>query len=177
MLLALAVGFCFAYENAPVVKAEQPVLVTAFGQNPDTSILSILLNRNKVTHKVEVAAEPNKQDWTYYKAMIGVIGGSMKGLSQVSLTTEQELARCRDLMADARKAGAKVIGMHIGGADRMGEYSQAFLKLAAEVDFMIVKVADGTAEYFEPLCAQAGVPVYYVTKTSEITAVLGEIFN
>lgn len=174
-IVLLVINPIFA-SNPKLITAESPVLITSFGQNPDTNFVKLLGGRIKLKSTYLISAAPDKVDWKTHRSLIGVIGGSGKGLGAAGLDIPSELVRCRQLISDARKAKATVIGMHIGGEDRRGPNSEPFLPLAAEVDYMIVKSNGNQDGYFTKLCKEHNIPLYIVETTGEIQNVLKEIF-
>ncbi|MBP5161985.1 MAG: hypothetical protein ILP16_03310 [Spirochaetales bacterium] len=175
-LVASVFGFVFA-ANPELIKADKDVFVTSFGQNADSEFVKVLAKRIKLDIQYLSAGKPSDVDWTKTRTMICVLGGSGKGLGQAGLDTNSELARCDSLLSEAKNANATVIGLHLGGEDRLGPTSQAFLPYAKDVDYMIVKEEQGVVEYFKPVCEAAGVPLYVIKTTSELSGVLKDIFS
>ncbi len=168
-------GSLFA-ANPALPKAAAPVLITSFGQSQDSNFLNLLGGRLKLDRTYDTAVDPSKVDWNNYGTIIGVIGGSGKGLGSAGLDIPSEIRRCEKLIADAKAAGATVIGMHIGGEDRRGPNSEPFLYLAGLADYMVVKSNGNVDGYFTKLCADKGIPMYTVETTAQIQNVLKEIF-
>ena len=59
----------------------------------------------------------------------------------------------------------------------MGPNSKAFIAMAAETDYMIVKRDTGVEDYFVPLCSSAGIPIDVAGKTADVSNLLKEIFG
>ena len=177
VLIVLAAICCMtlAADDA-LPKAEQPIVLTAFGQSPDANFVNLLAKQLKLDIDYEIAVDPASIDWGSVKTVIGVIGGSGKGLGSAGLDINSEVARCEKIISDAKANGATLIGMHIGGEDRRGVNSQPFLPLAGEMDMLVVKDSGNTDGYFTDLCAANGIPMRTVTSTAEIRTVLQEIF-
>ena len=67
------------------------------------------------------------------------VGGSSKGLGAAGITKDEEKARSRALLQEARKRGVKVLVMHIGGGHRRGELTDTFIEtVASPADRLIV---------------------------------------
>jgi len=81
------------------------------------------------------------------------IGGSTKGLGAAGVSAPVELERAKAVIAEARKLGMKIIGIHVGGGARRGELSDKFIVAAVpQCDYMIV-VAEGNRDnLFSKLC-------------------------
>lgn len=182
IVLFLSLLVCFTATvsfaaNPGLPKAKAPVFITSFGQSQDSNFVNLLSGRAKLerTHKVIGTAEDPA--WNGANTLIAVIGGSSKGLGSAGLNVGSEVKRCDDLMKAARNQKKYIIGMHIGGVDRRGPTSEAFLRYAGEVDYMIVK-ADGNQDgYFTKLCADKKVPLYIIENTKELEGILKEIFG
>jgi len=163
--------------NPPLPKADALVYITSFGQSQDANFVNLLGGRVKLERKYEALGTPNDASWGSAKTLIAVLGGSGKGLGAAGMNVSSEKARCDSLIASARESKKFIIGMHIGGEDRRGPNSEAFLPYAGEVDFMIVR-ADGNKDgYFTKLCEEKKIPLYIVENTKEVEAVLKGIFE
>ena len=177
-LLAAVLAFAsvaFAAENPEVIKIQETVLLTPFGQSQDANFINLMTKKNKVTYSLAVF--PNDVKWDEVKSMIVVLGGSGKGLGAAGLDIPSELARCTALVAEAKKHNVKIVAMHIGGADRRGPNSAPFLTFAGDADFVIVR-ADGNADgYFTNLCAEKKIPLYTIQKSSELRKLLGSMIT
>ncbi len=176
LVLLVCAGSVFA-ANPALPKEKEPVLITSFGQSQDSNFLNLLGGRIKLDRTYETAVDPSKIDWSKYGTVIGVIGGSGKGLGSAGLDVPSELKRIEKILADARAAGVAVIGMHIGGEDRRGPNSQPFLYFAGEVDYMVVKSNGNADGYFTKLCADKNVPMYTIETTAQLQSVLKEMFK
>ena len=166
-MLALAVTLAFAacaFAEQPALTAlGSPALLTPFGQSQDANY--------------DMTCFADKVDWSKYKSMIVVLGGSGKGLGAAGLDIPTELERCKALVATAKEKGVKILAMHIGGQDRRGPNSEPFLGFMGDADFAIVR-ADGNAdEYFTKLCAEKNVPLYTIEKTGDLRKVMPELLK
>lgn len=173
-LLAVAAAFA---ENPPVPNVGAPALITALGQSQDANFVNLLVKRKKLTAKYDLHVFAADVDWSQYKSLFIVLGGSGKGLGAAGLDMPSEVTRSNDLIAAAKAAGLKVVAFHIGGEDRRGPNSDPFLPYAGVADFAVVR-SDGNADgYFTKLCAEKNVPLYTIEKTSELTNVLVELLK
>jgi hypothetical protein len=171
------IGAIFAADNPPLPKAQAPALITCFGQNPDGNFINLLSRRSNIPNIYLTAIPVKEADWSQYKTLLAVIGGSGKGLGSAGLNVTTETQRCDGLLESARKAKVPIIGMHIGGEDRRGPNSEPFLPLAGKVDYLIVKSNGNADGYFTKLAAQNKIPLYTVETTAEIQNVLKQIFQ
>lgn len=181
-ILFLSLLACFAAvmafaANPALPRAKAPVFITSFGQSQDSNFVNLLSGRAKLERTHKVIGMADDPAWKGANTLIAVIGGSSKGLGSAGLNISSEVKRCDDLMKAARNQKKYIIGMHIGGVDRRGPTSEAFLHYAGEVDYMIVK-ADGNQDgYFTKLCADKKVPLYIIENTKELEGILKEIFG
>src|SRR3990172_13082611 len=97
-------------------KAQLPVLVTSSGQSRDGFTAKTLLTRAGVANEYKSLAKV--ADLDKVKTLVIAFGASVKGFDAAGVTADTELARTKDLLAAAREKKIRVIGMHIGGAER-----------------------------------------------------------
>ena len=165
----------FAADQAALPTLGQPALLTPFGQSQDANAVKLMAEKYQVDYEMAVFAKD--VDWSKYKTLIVVLGGSGKGLGAAGLDIPSELARCKDLIAAAKEHNVYILGMHIGGTDRRGPNSAPFISFAGDTNFMIVR-EDGNADsYFTNLCAEKKVPMYTIQKTGDLRKVLPEMFK
>jgi hypothetical protein len=177
LLCAAVLGMCSAAsaENPELIKVGTPILITAYGQSQDANFVNLLAKRKKVPTKYDLHVFNKDVDWSQYKTMFIVLGGSGKGLGAAGLDIPGEVQRCDELLKGARDAGVKVVALHVGGSDRRGPNSEPFLHYAGEADFAIVR-SDGNADgYFTKLCAEKNVPLYLIEKTNELSTIIPEM--
>lgn len=173
MLLLSSVG---VYAQA-AIKAPQPALITSFGQSQDANFVDLLSKRLKLDHSYEMLIYAKSVDWSKCKTLIYVLGGSGKGLGSAGLDIPTEVKRCRELIAEAKKHGCKLIAMHIGGEDRRHANSDPFLAFCKDADYMIIKEDGNKDGYFTQAAKDAGIPIRLVKTTMEIQNVLKEVFG
>lgn len=95
------------------------------------------------------------------------IGGSSKGLGAAGISAEAELERTKALLAEAKRLGMKIIGVHVGGEARRGELSDKFIVAALPSCDYVVIVADGDKDgLFAKLCGSK-IPLDKVDKISK----------
>lgn len=177
LLLCLAAEAAATAANPALPKSKAPVFITSFGQSQDANFVNLLAGRVKLDRAYKVIGNTNDAGWKEANVLIAVIGGSSKGLGSAGLNVTSEKKRCDELMKSARDQKKLIIGMHIGGEDRRGPTSEAFLPYAGDVDIMVVK-SDGNKDgYFTKLCREKGVPLYTIEGTKEIEGILKEIFG
>ena len=170
-LFALA-GAALAEDNPELPKVGTPILITPFGQSQDANFVNLLARRAKIDTVYDLHIFAKDVDWSKYKTLFVVLGGSGKGLGSAGLDIPGEVERCNDLMAEAKKHNVAIVALHIGGSDRRGPNSEPFLGYAGDADFSIVRRDGDEDGYFAKLCGEKKVPLYYIEKTNELKDVL-----
>lgn len=132
--------------KAPI--AAQPALLTSVGQSADVEMVKVLLNRAKIGFTLDFQAKASTLAASGAKSLVLAIGGSSKGLGAAGISPEAELERARALIAEAKKRGMKIIGLHIGGEARRGELSDRFIQAAIPSCDYVVIVAEGDKDGF-----------------------------
>jgi len=115
ILTALCPAFAQGF-NLKSAFAPMPVLLTSIGQSADVEMVKILLNRSKVAFALDAQVKANALSGAKAKTIVLTVGGSSKGLGAAGISVEVELDRTKALIAEARKLGMKIIGIHVGGA-------------------------------------------------------------
>jgi hypothetical protein len=158
--------------------ADKPAFLTSAGQSADIEMVKVLLDRSKMPYKADSQAKAGAIKAAGSKSLVVAIGGSSKGLGAAGISPDLELARAKDLVAEARKLGLKVIGVHVGGEGRRGELSDKFiLGMVPLCDYVIV-VSEGNQDgLFTKLCAQAKIPLDSVDKISKVMDPLAKAFR
>lgn len=130
--------------TAPI--ADKPPVLTSSGQSADIEMVKVLLDRAKVTYKMDAKLAAPGLAATGAKSMILVLGGSSKGLGAAGISAQAEIDRTKALIAEAKKQGLKIIGLHIGGEGRRGELSDKFLVDTVPLCDYVIVVAEGNKD-------------------------------
>jgi hypothetical protein len=172
MALLLAASVAWAVPSGSAApNAGTPVFVTTAGQSADAHAVKLLLDRSKIASGYDAVAEADKISGS--KTLFLVMGGSSKGLGAAGLSLEQDMDRVKNLIAEAKKQGAKIISMHTGGAARRGEASNQVIALCVPFSDAVIVVEGGNADgFFTGLCEKAGVPLIQVASIAEAGSVL-----
>jgi hypothetical protein len=110
-------------QTAP--KADAPVLVTSCGQSPGPLKVTVFLKRLAVEYDYKADATAKDIATKKYKSVIIVTGASLKGMGAAGVSMKDELTRTDALIAEAKKAGVKIIGAHIEGMARRSQGASA----------------------------------------------------
>jgi hypothetical protein len=137
--------------KAPI--AAKPAFLTSVGQSADVEMVKVLMDRSGIPYKADVKVKAADLAASGAKSLVLAIGGSTKGLGAAGISAEVELERAKAVIAEARKLGMKIIGLHVGGEARRGELSDKFVMAAVpQCDYVIV-VAEGNKDnLFNKLC-------------------------
>jgi hypothetical protein len=137
--------------KAPI--AAKPAFLTSVGQSADVEMVKVLMDRAGIPYKADVKVKAADLGASGAKSLVLAIGGSTKGLGAAGISADVELERAKAVIAEARKRGMKIIGLHVGGEARRGELSDKFVAAAVpQCDYVIV-VAEGNKDgLFNKLC-------------------------
>jgi len=156
--------------------ADTPLLITSCGQTPDAFTVSAAAKRIGLAHRYDDLIVA--RDLIGFKTMIIAMGASQKGLGEAGLTVSTELSRVSALLAKAEREGIKVIAIHIGGEARRGGSSESFIDLFVQYAGCIIATSEGNKDgRFSVDAQKKGIPLYIMSQTKEIGALLGQIFR
>lgn len=175
VLFSCTISVFTAQAEAPFT-AEIPVAMTAPGQSPEIAIVSLLARRINFEIKTDNFLEVDGLEGI--KTLIIIIGGSGKGLGSAGVDIQGEIKRAERLMAACKEKGIKIVGMHLGGENRLGANSMVMIKLVTpNCDFVLVK-SDGNKEgLFTKICADNKIPMTEIEKTLQTTDVIKQVFQ
>jgi hypothetical protein len=178
-LLALILGASPATAQNLSLKAPfapKPVLLTSVGQSADVEMVKVLLNRSKVAFTLDGAIKPASIAAVQAKTLVLAIGGSSKGLGAAGISADAELERTKAVIAEARRLGMKIIGVHVGGEARRGELSDKFIHASVPFCDYVIVVSEGNQDgLFDKLCGSK-IPLDKVGKIAEVGVPLAAAF-
>jgi len=178
LVAAAALSAQAAVFNLKSPIATKPAFLTSVGQSADVEMVKVLLDRSKIPYKAETQAKPAALAPSGAKTLVIAIGGSSKGLGAAGISAEEELARAKAVIAEAKRLGMKVIGLHIGGEARRGELSDKFIVAALPACDYFIVVAEGNKDgLFTKLCSEAKMPLDTVDKISKAGEPLSRAFK
>ncbi len=157
--------------------ATKPAFLTSVGQSADIEMVKVLLERAAVPHKMDAQAKAGDLAASGAKTLILVVGGSTKGLGAAGVSADAELDRAKAVIAEGRKLGMTIIGLHVGGEARRGELSDKFIQAAIPVCNYAIVVAEGDKDgLFEKLCGNK-IPLDKVERISKAVEPLQKAFK
>lgn len=175
---SLACGLALGQSSAlkgPI--AQKPALLTSVGQSADHEMVEVLLERAAVAYKTVVQAKSGDLATSGAKTLILVVGGSTKGLGAAGISADAEIARAKAVIAEAKRLGMTIIGLHIGGEARRGELSDKFIEAAIPSCHYVVVVSEGNKDgFFDRLCA-GKIPLDKVDRMAKAVEPLQKAFK
>lgn len=189
-ILIFAISLFMNANRAIAQTASEPVLLTSCGQSPGPVRLKIFLQKNAIVFDYNLQAKADdlikkKAEGKPYKSIIIVTGASLKGMGAAGVSMDDELARTRALIAEAKKQGIKVIGSHIEGMARRSQGASSgdntdemSIDAVCNVcDFMIVKKEGDSDERFTTISKLKKIPLILFEMNTEIEGVLKKVYN
>lgn len=161
--------------KAPI--ADKPAVLTSSGQSADIEMVKVLLDRAKVPYKLDAKIAAPGLAATGAKSMILVLGGSSKGLGAAGISAQAEIDRTKALVAEAKKQGMKIIGLHVGGEGRRGELSDKFLVDTIPACDYVIVVAEGNKDGLFTRLTGGKVTLDTVEKISKVGDPLAKAFK
>ncbi len=176
LLMVILAAPVFAY-NLKAPFAGAPVLLTSIGQSADVEMARTLMNKLKLAFSQDNLIKAQNLAAANAKTLVVVVGGSSKGLGAAGISADAELERAKALLAEAKKRGMKIIGLHIGGEARRGELSDRFINATIPMCDYFIVVEEGNGDgLFTRLCASAKIPLDIVQKISQVGEPLAAAF-
>jgi len=161
--------------KAPI--AAKPAFLTTVGQSADIEMVKVLLDRSAVPHKDNAQAKAGDLAASGAKTLVVVLGGSTKGLGAAGISPDAEIERAKGILAEAKKLGMTVIGVHVGGEARRGQLSDRFIQAAVPSCQYLVVVADGDKDGFITKLAGTAIPIDKVERISKAVEPLQKAFK
>jgi hypothetical protein len=153
------------------IKAEQPILITSFGQAPDGNTISVLAKRSGITTTYETLAPASRVG--DFKSVIVSLGVSLKGFGAAGVNLDTEMARAAEILDTAKAKNIPVIGIHIGGSGRRDQMSNKLIEAYAGKMDMLVVYSDGNKDgVFTDIAKKNDIPIIEVQKLSDLKATL-----
>jgi len=190
VIILLLGGLMLVPANSQAQTAEEPVILTSCGQSPGPVRLKIFMKRLKIDfeYNLQVTAKDlvaAKEAGKPYKTLIIVTGASLKGMGAAGVSIDDELGRTKELIAEAKKQGIKVVGSHIEGMSRRSQGAsagdnsdeQSIDAVCPNSDFMIVKKEGDEDGRFTTISKGKDIPLILFELNTEISSVIQKVFN
>ena len=182
-----------AQDDAP--QAQLPVLITACGQSPDSSLIKAIFMRAKLEHPTpayELILEAAPEDLKTaadagrpFKSMMIIMGASLKGMGAAGISIEDELERTEKLVAAARSQGISIIGVHIGGMKRRAQGADpgdntdelSIDAVAPNSDFLIINQDGNEDGRFTTIAKEKQMAILTVVKNLDLLEIVKQIYG
>jgi len=175
-LIAAALALVLVPFAGLTALAQEAVLVTSSGQALDAFTVKTLLGRAGLANDYDPHATAD--DLAGRKAVVIAVGASVKGFGAAGITAETELARTTALLDKAKADGIKVIGVHIGGAERRQGLSEQFIQLVSpRADALVVWKAGNEDGYFDKVAADNNIPLTVVNSLAEAAPAIAKVIE
>ena len=171
-------------------KAGLPVLLTSCGQSPGPNKFEIFLKSLKLDYVFKMnatAADITAQAkaGAPFKSVIIVTGASLKGMGAAGVSIEDEIARIKALIAEAKKQNVKVIGAHVEGMARRaqgaapGDNSDELSidAVCPQASLLIVKKEGDEDGRFTTISKNKNIPMLAFELNKDLENVLKDLFS
>jgi hypothetical protein len=152
--------------------------------------MKVFLQKLAINFEYNALAKPEdlqakKKEGKPYKTLIIVTGASLKGMGAAGVSMDDELARTKALIAEAKKEGIKIIGSHIEGMSRRSQGAaagdnsdeQSIDAVCPASDFMIVKKEGDSDQRFTTISKSKNIPLLLFELNNDMLEVLKKVFN
>ena len=155
---------------------EQPILLTSAGQSADVQLANVLIKKAGLDFSLVKLA--TGKDLEGRKTVVLVLGASLKGLGAAGLDLARERDRVTALLTAARDKNIPVFCLHLGGADRRGQTTDALVAAFLPLAKMAVIVKSGNRDgLFTKICRAKNIPLIEVEKTIDSTEKIKKAFK
>ncbi|NMA62340.1 MAG: hypothetical protein GX956_10695 [Firmicutes bacterium] len=162
---------------ASAATPSQPIFVTSAGQSADDMILKVMLDRQLGT-TVERNPLAQVADLEGVNTLALVVGVSNKGLGSAGINLDQEKARIKSLLEEAKKNDSYVILVHIGGPARRGASSDEVAKIVAPYAHSIIVGAESNQDkFFDNLAKENNVTLTVVESRNDAATTIVDLIK
>ncbi|AFM21996.1 MAG TPA: DUF6305 family protein [Acetomicrobium flavidum] len=154
-----------------------PIIITTCGQSPGAVMVKMSIMQAQIApvenNNTITASELKGKG---YKTLIVTTGTSGKGMGAAGTNVNKEIARCKEVIEEAKKEGILVITAHVEGMARRTDSAdqQSIDEIMPLGDVMLV-VADSNSDgYFTKLAKKYNKPLIEAKDALEIGAKLKE---
>jgi hypothetical protein len=194
LLLLLITLLCLQSAEIPALaagaeKADLPVLLTSCGQSLGPEKIRIFLKRLQMDHAYIAQASAKelidkKSSGAPYKSIIIVTGSSLKGMGAAGVSINDELARAKGLIDEARKQGIKIIGAHVEGMARRSQGAapgdnsdeQSIDAVCPFSALLLIKKEGNEDGRFTAISKEKNIPLIEFEKNADLEQALRNLF-
>jgi hypothetical protein len=188
-LLVLGLLSSPAQAQKPAMKLGQPALLTSCGQSPGPLKFKVFLTRLNIDYVYNLQATAadllnKKKEGKPFKSLIIVTGASLKGMGAAGLSIDDELARTKKLIEEARKEGIKVVGAHVEGMERRAQGAapgdnsdeMSIDAVCPHSDLLVVRQDGNEDRRFTAISTAKKIPLVLFEKNMELSDVLRDLY-
>ncbi len=176
MVVMLGIGTCAVGADASLPSAKLPLMITSCGQSPDALMIKLLCDQLKMVTTFEKTLQPDALKG--YSTLIIGIGGSVKGLGEAGIDTNEEIDRINRVIQQARQQKILVLAIHIGGQPRRGDLADPFIHAAAPKSDHIIVRNDGNKDgVFTKIAMDNKIPITTIEQTMELKDLIKQMFG
>jgi len=175
-------------QKTPSLK--EPVLLTSCGQSPGPLKVQVFLKKLGIafTYNLQARAEDlvkAKQAGKPFGSVIIVSGSSLKGMGAAGVSIDDEIARTRKIIEEARKQKAALVGAHVEGMERRAQGAAAgdnSDELSIDVvcppsDVLVVRSDGDQDKRFTAIATSKKIPLILFEKNMELSDVLKNLYQ
>jgi hypothetical protein len=175
---------------AAAQKAGLPVLVTSCGQSGGPTKFEIFLKKLKMDYVYNMQATAadliaKSKSGTPFKSIVIVTGSSLKGMGAAGVSINDEIARTKALIAEAKKQNIKVIGAHIGGVQNRAQGAapgdntdEMSIDAVCPFSSLLIVKKDGDEDgRFTTISKDKNVPMISFEKNLDLETVIKDLFS
>lgn len=179
LALILASGAALAATDVigKLPKAHGPAVVTTCGQSPGALMVKML--GNMVKFPIEEQGLLTGDQAKKYKAVFVTMGTSLKGMGAAGIDIDAEVKRVNAVIAQARKAGALIIGTQLEGPSRRTDSTDELSNktVSSQADLLIIRRDVNSDGFFTKKAKERGIPIVLVDQALEVKDVLKTLFS
>jgi hypothetical protein len=171
-------------------KAGLPVLLTSCGQSPGPVKIQVFLKKLQLDYAYNLQATAKdliakKASGTPFKTVVIVTGASLKGMGAAGVSVNDEIARTKALIEEAKKQGIKIIGAHVEGMARRAQGAapgdnsdEMSIDAVCPFSSLLVVRKDGNEDgRFTTISKNKNIPLIEFEKNLELEQVLANLFK
>lgn len=189
LLLVLGLVSSPALAQKQTMKLGQPTLLTSCGQSPGPLKFKVFMTRLKIDYVYNLQATAadllnKKKEGKPFKSLIIVTGASLKGMGAAGLSIDDELARTKKLIEEAKKEGITIVGAHVEGMERRAQGAapgdnsdeMSIDAVCPHSDLMVVRADGNEDKRFTAISNEKKIPLVLFEKNMELSDVLKDLY-
>ena len=188
LLWCLPVAGQSAGSKNPILK--EPVLVTSCGQSPGPLKIQVFMKRLGIDFEYHLQARAEdlakaQKAGKPFQSVIIVTGSSLKGMGAAGVSIDDEIARTKGIIEEARKQKIALVGAHVEGMERRAQGASAGdnsdeLSIDAVcpfADVLLVRSDGDEDKRFTAIATSKKIPLVMFEKNMELSDVLKNLYK